>query len=342
MTVKGGRVPRAGGEPVSVAHVADQTRHYPGETVTYYTKVMANADLPQGFMLRVSLPDGLDVAEFDDPTAEASRVPTLLVTDDARYITWQVRRKVPAGEAFEYVFEAAVQQRGYSNGNVLKPYRAFETVAEVLAPLAGGQRASDGERVTVLVYDKSRYLRYLPAIYAEDDLMGRFLMLFESFWGASERQIANMDVYFDPDLTPEEMLPWLAGWLNLVLDERWPQERRRLLVRHGAELYRARGTRAGLERYLELFTGVKPTIVEHRAKNMALGSSARMGPGIALGKNNRPHTFSVHLALTPIKASDKAETERLIDVQEQIIREIIESEKPAHTAYSLTIERSAD
>lgn len=342
MTVKGGQVSRAGGGPVAVAHVPDQSRHYPGETVTYYTQVVAQADLPQGFMLRVSLPDGLDVTEFDDPTADASRVPTLLVTDDARYITWQVRRKVPAGEAFEYVFEATVQHRRYTNGDVLKPYRAYETVAEVLAPLAGGQRASDGERATVLVYDKSRYLRYLPAIYAEDDLMSRFLMLFESFWSQSERQIANMDVYFDPDLTPEELLPWLAGWLNLVLDERWPQERRRLLVRHGAELYRARGTRAGLERYLELFTGVKPTIVEHRAKNMVLGSRARMGPGIALGKDNRPHTFSVYLALPVIKASNKAEVDRLTNVQEQIIREIIESEKPAHTAYSLKIERSVD
>ena len=55
---------------------------------------------------------------------------------------------------------------------------------------------------------RSSYLKYLPALYADSDFMGRFLMIFESIQGPIEDVINNIAYYFDPDTTPDELLPW--------------------------------------------------------------------------------------------------------------------------------------
>jgi phage tail-like protein len=189
------------------------------------------------------------------------------------------------------------------------------------------------ESVVVAVFAQGGYLEYLPALYHRDELMGRFLMLFESFWSPIAGQIDQLPLYFDPRMTPPDFLPWLASWLDLALDERWPEERRRLLLRSAAALYRKRGTRQGLQRYLEIYTGEKAEIVEHRANNLRLGEQARLGPGVALGVANVPHTFTVVLSL-PDDGAEKAECLHMIEA-------IIEAEKPAHTSYTVRVEGAA-
>ncbi len=74
------------------------------------------------------------------------------------------------------------------------------------------------DRVAALS-SKSSYLEYLPAIYSQGDFMGRFLMIFESILGPMEGVIDNISHYFDAGTAPEELLPWLASWVNLALDE---------------------------------------------------------------------------------------------------------------------------
>ena len=94
--------------------------------------------------------------------------------------------------------------------------------------------------------DRSSYLNYLPGIYRESHFLGRFLLIFESILGPIERTVDNLPYYFDPELTPPECVAWLGSWLGLVLDERWPEERRRGLIGSAVELYQWRGTRRGL------------------------------------------------------------------------------------------------
>jgi hypothetical protein len=96
-------------------------------------------------------------------------------------------------------------------------------------------------------------------------------------------------------------------------------------------LYRRRGTRAGLQEYLEIYTGEKPRIVEHGARNFRLGRDARLGRDLALGTRNQPHTFTVSLRLPSLP--ERREQERC-----RTIRAIVEAEKPAHTAYTLDIQ----
>jgi phage tail-like protein len=172
--------------------------------------------------------------------------------------------------------------------------------------------------------EPSRYLQYLPAIYSENEFMGRFLKIFEDVLTPVEQTINQIPLYFDPKLAPEEFLTWLAFWLDLVLDQEWPAARRRRLIRHATELYQWRGTRRGLERYLEIYAGVCPIITEHFG-GIQLGEESRLGVNTILG-DGRAHCFTVRLEL-----------EESLAVDEEKVRAIIEAEKPAHAAYELEI-----
>ena len=180
------------------------------------------------------------------------------------------------------------------------------------------------ERERAALSRQSAYLQYLPSIYSESEFMGRFLMIFESVLGPLESMVDNTAHYLDPRTTPEEILPWLASWVNLVLDESWPIERRRLLVRSAVQLFRWRGTRRGLREYLRVYTGVEPEIVEGYG-GIPLGQNTRLGWNTVLGSGMH-HTFTVTL-----------EVEDPTSVNTGHVKAIIEAEKPAHTGYRLRI-----
>jgi phage tail-like protein len=163
-------------------------------------------------------------------------------------------------------------------------------------------------------YGVSSYLQYLPPCYQEDDFLGRFLLIFESIIDPLERCIDQIPLYFDPRMTPESFLNWLASWVNIALNEKWSIEQRRSLIRAAAELYRWRGTRRGLSEYLQLYTGVKPIIVE---PEQAHPDDHEPLP---------PHVFRVILNVPDLE-----------EIDPEIVQAIIEAEKPAHTAYILEI-----
>ena len=134
--------------------------------------------------------------------------------------------------------------------------------------------------------DKSRYLDYLPAIYGDPDhaYVGEFLLPFEQVLTDVEDLLAIMDRYFAPALTAEGFLPWLAQWVALVLDENWDVTKQRRFIAAALELYRLRGTAAGIRRYLQVYD--EQYTVQFRESRipcgMQIGVSSRIG-GIAPG-----------------------------------------------------------
>src|SRR5262245_44430987 len=115
----------------------------------------------------------------------------------------------------------------------------------------------------------SRLLQYLPGIFSrvteessEPLFINGFLNLFDSYWQPLERQLDTLYAYFDPRLTPDEFVPWLGTWVDVVLDENWEPARRRTLIARAAELYRWRGTVWALHEHLKIYSGVEPKIVE--------------------------------------------------------------------------------
>ena len=160
---------------------------------------------------------------------------------------------------------------------------------------------------------QSSYLKYLPPVYANDDFIGRFLLIFESILSPVSRTIDNLPHYLDPRLTPPELLPWLAAWIGLALDERWPEAQRRALIRAAVELYEWRGTRRGLSEFLRLYTGHTPEIIE-------------TGVGRQKASEDTAFRMVVRLKVPDVAAVDRTVVETIIDL-----------EKPAHVGYSLEI-----
>jgi len=171
----------------------------------------------------------------------------------------------------------------------------------------------------------SNYLQYLPAFYREDDFTGRFLNIFEDILTPIEGIVDNLAFYFDPGTTPQSFLTWLASWVGLVLDERWPEARRRQLIKSVVELYRWRGTKRGLSEYLRIYTGVVPQVLEHTPATQ-LGTNTNSGTTKIRVTEDQAHCFTVILEVPDVSTIDA-----------DIVRSIIESEKPAYTTYILQI-----
>jgi phage tail-like protein len=307
--------------------VADLSHRYAGEMVILHTCVDLREPLSD-LTLRISMPAGLEMGEYRAPPEWADVSLYVEVDDQGQYLVWPLEGNLPAGARYEYQVEARLA--------VTEENRILESQAT----LTNSQDTIlDEESLTIAVWAKGRYLRYLPELYEQDDLMGRFLMFFESFWAPVERQIDAIDGYVDPKTTPTSFLPWLAGWLGLELDERLSAGQHRRLIQSAISLHRRRGTKRALQEYLEIYTGGEVQILEHRATDFRLGPEARLGLGIALGTGHQPHTFSI-LLCPPRKAlsrlgGDGSRQELLF---RRAIESIIDAEKPAHTSYTLRIE----
>ena len=157
---------------------------------------------------------------------------------------------------------------------------------------------------------RSSWMDYLPGIYADNDFLARFLLILEHVHSPIQRTISNIQYYFDPDLVPDDLVPWLGSWLGLVLDEGWPEDRRRELIRNAPMLYQWRGTRRGMEEVIRLYTGTVPVIEESTPAEIDADAT-------------RAFRFRILLQSTED------------DVDEELLRQVIDLEKPAMCAYDL-------
>lgn len=154
--------------------------------------------------------------------------------------------------------------------------------------------------------DRSTWLEFMPAIYSDDEFMGRYLLIFESILNPIIWNIDNFDLYLSPETAPPEWLRWICEWFDLLLLPELPETRQRAIVRQIGWLFMRRGTRAGLERLLELYFGVSAEIIEPQDEICH---------------------FVVRLPLSESDTNlDKAVADRLIA-----------SQKPAFTTYKLEV-----
>ena len=196
-----------------------------------------------------------------------------------------------------------------------------------------GETADTSSPVRLGVAARS-WLEFLPGIYQAENGVGRgflegFLWSFQQVFTDIEDRLDDLARYFDPYDTPAEFLPWLASWLALTLDQEWPEEKKRILVRHAVELYKLRGTVRGLKLFLEIFTDVEPEIYENQwpFDGFRVGLTATTGVDtVLIHPVERAHCFTVSLPLSLAETS--------IDLIRKI-HAIIRAERPAHTNYYL-------
>ena len=112
---------------------------------------------------------------------------------------------------------------------------------------------SNGGAPAPEVVSARRLLRdSLPAAYYPGEALMRFLHGLESVYDPIFALLDGLHAHFSADVAPEQLVELMAAWLSVDLDERQSTEQRRATLRHAAELWRRRGTRAGLELALAL------------------------------------------------------------------------------------------
>lgn len=200
----------------------------------------------------------------------------------------------------------------------------------------------------------------------EDFFLGRFLQAFEAMLsgnnGASGLENAGVEAlldgfhgYLDPDYTPPQLLDWLAGWVGLELEEGveyegeadkrekelaplqllpLPEARNsvnRHLIGTAVQLYKKRGTLAGLKDYVQVYAGPEAEIeICSYEEPIRCGMNRRAGINTMVGAANSSY-FSVHVLLP-------SPTRTMLNRKVQIIREVIRKESPFYTNFSLNIE----
>jgi phage tail-like protein len=121
-----------------------------------------------------------------------------------------------------------------------------------------------------LDYEHDGWLRYLPEIYAREDVRGTFLerslATFESQLASVQNEIDDLPRLFDPwattDQLPASWLDWLATWVAFDLDETWTPVQRRTALGSAFELLGRRGTVQGLREFISLYAGADVLIEE--------------------------------------------------------------------------------
>lgn len=93
----------------------------------------------------------------------------------------------------------------------------------------------------------------LPPIYLQDSLAQRLTAGLDEVLAPVFSALDNLESYFDPTVSPMDFIEWLAGWVGIALDETWPEDRQRAMIRQAAGLYAKRGTVQGLVAQLALY-----------------------------------------------------------------------------------------
>lgn len=86
---------------------------------------------------------------------------------------------------------------------------------------------------------------------ALDEVLAPVLLSLDSF-----------PAYLDVSTTPDDMLPWLAQWVGLTVDQGQEQGARRDLLRTAREMHARQGTRHGIELAVTAALGVQVSVTE--------------------------------------------------------------------------------
>jgi phage tail-like protein len=341
-----------------------------GEFQTEWGRIFLDACIPAGTRVRVhsvtsdealedeptlpwAVPEGFDGTvyrpDLTPPLAPARLVPP--AGDDESYHPVHRResgREVawarPAGDDPFETYEAPV---------IAEPGRYLWVTLE----LTGNTRFSP--RVKGLRAERPGHdlLRRLPKTFSRDPEVAAFLRRYLALMEGTLEELLDRgearDVLLDPHAAPEELLAWLASFLGLAVDERWPTHGVRELIAEAGALLRCRGTKSTLERFVELYLGLDDvTILEHwrlrglggallRDEPSALEAGTVVGENFRVGgavgqREEQPLSGSVEDAFrTHAHRFTVVVPALLSDEQRSVIGHLLDVHRPAHTLFEV-------
>lgn len=187
------------------------------------------------------------------------------------------------------------------------------------------------------IQPRSDYTAFLPTVYQEIDFIHRFIKIFEQAFDPVVNSFNSMWANLDPLTAPQALIPFLAHWVDWSMDSRLGLLQQRKLIRRAVEIYRWRGTRKGLRFYLHLCTGLPLDEEVSQEEDKSISITEPFGQGCVFGVayvgkdavlgGGKPYHFQVLLRANPDNPID-----------EQLVRRILDREKPVFCTYDLWIE----
>lgn len=153
-----------------------------------------------------------------------------------------------------------INQLSYSEAN-MPNYRVLTQSIKPGTELEGGEKID-------LTISSINPIKFLPSIFQSsdsknDDFLKRYLWIFQHIFNSLNYKLDYIHEYFNPMEASPEFFNWLASWFSININYSLPEDKMRLLVKEAVNLYQWRGTKAGIAKYLEIVTGVKPDILEN-------------------------------------------------------------------------------
>lgn len=348
-----------------------------GAYQTEWGRVFIDACIPPGADLR------LFCASTDDPDDDA---PTLARVPPANVTQLTLKRPdlsppmpplalVPAaGEVVQPLHRReSGRELPWTQPGTDDPFMTYEAPV-IAAPgrylwltleLRGNTRVSPKFKCLRAEHPTHDWLRRLPRTFSRDAaaaaFLQRYLAMFEGFLGETEARAVDRDLLLDARDAPDEVLPWLASFVGLVLDERWaqapspagqpPADVRRQYIEEAVWLFRYRGTLMGLKRFIEIYTGIPVVIIEHyrlrglgavvlgetdvAAANSVIGYGFRVGGEIASEvaapiSGSVADAFRTHAHRFTVIIPAALSSEQL-----EVVKQIVTVHRPAHTLFDL-------
>ncbi len=147
----------------------------------------------------------------------------------------------------------------------------------------------------------------------------RFISALDTVLAPVLATLDNFVAYLDADTAPEDFLAWLGEWVAASVDAGWSEDRRRAFVGQAAELYRRRGTAAGLRDHVQIHTGGTVEIVDNGGSSWSVKADAKL-PG-------SPEPVVVVRVIVDDPASvDKSKLESMVHAS-----------KPAHVVHRVEV-----
>ena len=135
---------------------------------------------------------------------------------------------------------------------------------------------------------RDSWVKYLPAIYQEDDesrsFLSRFLAIVQTNFEDFDEKIDDIWTYFDPLSVPDDWYLWLAAWIALPIEPTWTSAQKRSVLKNAGQQYRLRGTIAGLQQLVSDYAGADRPAIRTFSPPPADLPAGRSHEGLACGR----------------------------------------------------------
>jgi len=127
-----------------------------------------------------------------------------------------------------------------------------------------GQRSPDAARARRRAPRNPNWLiNQMPVGMLDSEFFVQFLSIFQEVGGTLLEGADNIENVVDPTIAPDAMVRWMGSWIGVdSVDPSLPRELQRMIVRSSARTMSWRGTRAGLEQFLEMTSGGPAQVVD--------------------------------------------------------------------------------